>query len=367
MAKRISIAQPSIGRRELEAARRVLESGQLRAGPVTEKFEREFARLAGARFAVAVNSGTSALFLAASVLVGPGEEVIVPDFTFVATASMVLAAGARPVFADVDPRTFTLDPSDAERRITPRTRAMIPVHLYGRPAAMAPLLRLARKYRLKIIWDAAQAHGAKYQGRDVGSFPDVVCYSFYPTKNMTTGEGGMLVTSNARLARELRLMRSHGESGRYRHVRLGYNFRMTDLASALGLEQLWRLEITNRRRRQNAAALCRGLQGTRGIELPEEDPSVQHVYNSFTVRLDTSVLGMSRDEFRRRLAERGIETAVHYPRPLSRQPLFHGSGSDCPVSKQLARAVLSLPVHPALSRADLERIIRAVREVAKGN
>lgn len=365
MSKKILIAQPRISQREVEAVARVLKSGHLRSGPITEKFERDFARFVGAHFAVAVNSGTSALFLALSALVRPGDDVIVPDFSFVATASMVVAAGARPIFSDVNPQTFTLDVRDAARRITPRTRAMVPVHLYGRPADVAPLMRLARQHRLKIIWDAAQAHGAQYHGRDVGSFPDAVCYSFYPTKNITTGEGGMIVTSNARLAQQLRLARSHGEAERYRHVRLGYNFRLTDFAAALGLEQLRDLKSRNRRRQLNAAILRRGLEKVRGIELPAEDASIQHVYNSFTILVNARVLGMTRDEFRRELAKRGVETSVHYPLPLSRQPLFRGLGNDCPISQKLARSVLSLPVHPQLNRADLKRIVQAVREVTK--
>ena len=366
MAPKIPIARLELSRKEIDAVRRVLKSGQLRAGPVAEKFEAEFARRSGARFAVAVNSGTSALFLASSALLKPGDEAIVPDFTFVATASMVMAAGARPILADIDPETFNLDPADAERRITARTRAIIPVHLYGRPADIGRLLRLARRYKLKIIWDAAQAHGARYHGHDVGSFPDVVCYSFYPSKNMTVGEGGMLLTAKARLAQELRLMRSHGERTRYRHFRLGYNFRLTDVAAALGLEQLRRLETANRRRRRNAAALARGLAGIPGLGLPSERDDIDPVYNSFTIRLDPEWIGMSRDEFRVELARRGVETAVHYPFPLHRQPLFRGFGvdQDFPVSTRLSKTVLSLPVHPALTRRDLRRITEAVREVA---
>ncbi len=345
----------------------MLRSGRLRAGRVVEDFEARFARAVGARFAVAVSSGTAALHLAYQALLKPGDEVIVPDFTFVATASMALAVGARPVFADVDPETFTLDVADAERRITRRTRALVPVHLYGHPAEIGRLACLARRHRLRIIWDAAQAHGAQYRGRDVGSFPHVVCYSFYPTKNLTTAEGGMLTTSNAALAAGLRLARSHGEGSRYFHTRLGFNFRMTDVAAALGREQLRKLGSVLRARRRNAAILARGLGAIPGLGVPQVAPRVQHAFNLFTIRVRPETLGMSRDDLQKALAEQGIETAVHYPRALHQQPLFRGSGSDhdCPVSAALANTVLSLPVHPDLSLEDLQHIIRKVKWVAK--
>ena len=348
---------------------KVLRSGHLRSGRVVEKFEERFARSVGARFAVAVNSGTAALHLAYQALLAPGDEIIVPDFTFIATASMALAVGARPVFADVDPATGTLDPADAARRITRRTRALAPVHLYGNPAAIGRLTRLARKHRLRIVWDAAQAHGAQYRGRDIGSFADVVCYSFYPSKNLTTAEGGMLTTSDAKLAAALLLARSHGEESRYLHTRLGFNFRLTDVAAALGGEQLRKLPAAIRKRRRHAAILARGLRGIPGIELPAAAPDTEHAFNLFTVRVQANRLGLSRDELRKALAKRGVETAVHYPRALHQQPLFAGFGDDAdyPASTELARTVLSLPVHPALSEQDLRQILRSVKEaVASG-
>jgi perosamine synthetase len=339
----------------------------LRAGRVVEDFEQRFAQAVGAQFAVAVSSGTAALYLAYRALLKSGDEIIVPDFTFVATASMALAVGAKPVFADVDPETFTLDPADVEPRITRRTRALAPVHLYGHPAEIGSLARLARRHRLAVIWDAAQAHGARYRGRDVGSFKNVVCYSFYPSKNMTTGEGGMLTTSDPNLATEFRLARSHGEVSRYRHVRLGFNLRLTEFAAALGREQLRRLPAALRARRRNAAALTRLLAGTPGILLPGTAPRVLHAFNLYTLRLDQKVLRISRDEFMEALARRGIETAVHYPTPLHRQPVFSGSGTDrdFPESVRLAKTVLSIPVHPGLTQREVVRIARVVREVAR--
>jgi perosamine synthetase len=362
----LPIAHVSLDQREITAVERVLKSGRLRAGRVVEDFEDRFAAAVGARFAVAVNSGSAALYLAYRALLEPGDEIIVPDFTFVATASMALAAGAKPLFADVDPETFTLDPADVERRISRRTRALAPVHLYGHPADIAALTRLARRHRLSVIWDAAQAHGARFHDRDVGSFPDVACYSFYPSKNMTTGEGGMLTTSDAKLAAEFRLARSHGEASRYRHIRLGFNFRLTDFAAALGREQLRRLPAAIRARRRNAASLTRQFEGTPGILLPRAAAGVLHAFNLYTLRLDPRILHLSREEFRQALARRGIESVVHYPTPLHRQPIFRGFGSDrdFPVSTHLAQTVLSLPVHPGLTERDVARIVRAVREVA---
>jgi dTDP-4-amino-4,6-dideoxygalactose transaminase len=361
------MAQVRLGAKAVRAVERVLRSGKLRAGAVTEEFETRFAAEVGAECAIAVNSGSAALHIAYATMLEPGDEVIVPDFTFIATASMVVAAGGKPVLADAKPQTFTLDPADTERRITPRTRAIAPVHLYGHPADVAALTDLARRHHLKIIWDAAQAHGAQASGKDVGSLGDAVCYSFYPTKNMTTGEGGMITTSDAGLAADFKLLRSHGEQSRYHHVRIGFNYRTTDIASAIGLVELENLRSAVRRRRENAAALARGLAGIDGILLPQESDSAVHAYCLFTIRIDPTVLGLTRDEFRQELAGYGIETAVHYPAPLHRQPVFSslGQDSDFPVSTLLSQTVASLPVHPHLTANQINRIVAAVRKVAK--
>jgi perosamine synthetase len=334
---------------------------------VTEDFENRFARAVGTRHAVAVNSGTAALLLAYRAILKAGDEVIVPDFTFAATATMVVAAGATPVFADVDPKTFNLNPKDVERKITRRTRAVVPVHLFGNPADVRGLTVIARRHKLRLIWDAAQAHGARFRGTDVGAFPDVVCYSFYPSKNMTTGEGGMLTTSDAALVGELRLLRSHGEESRYTHVRIGFNFRMTDVAAALGRTQLAKLSSAVRRRRENAAILSRGLRDVRGLFIPKASRGATPAPNLFTVAIDPERLEMSRDDFQNALARYGVATAVHYPLPLHRQPIFTGKGSDAdfPVSTRLAATVLSLPVYPDLTRNNLRQVIRAVRAVAR--
>lgn len=363
----VPIAQVSLDQREIRAVERVLKSGNLRAGKITENFESSFAEQTGARHAIAVSSGTAALYLACHAMLSPGDEVIVPDFTFIATAAMVAAVGAKPVFADVNPRTFTLDPAEAERHITPRTRALIPVHLYGQPADITGLSRLARRHKLRIIWDAAQAHGAQFDKQDVGSFADAVCYSFYPTKNMTTGEGGMITSSNGSLANQLRLLRSHGEASRYRHVRIGFNFRTTDIASAIGLVQLARLGKAIRTRQRNARFLTEGLRGIPGLQTPEILPGAGHAFSLFTICVDRKQAGMSRDALAKALRLRGIQSAIHYPLPLHRQPVFRGYGldRDFPVSARLAKSVLSLPVHPGVKEDDLHYIVRAVREILK--
>jgi len=365
--RNIPIAEVSLDRREVRAVGQVLKSGNLRAGKITEDFEASFAARVGARHAVAVNSGTAALYLACRAVLDPGDEVIVPDFTFVATAAMVVAAGAKPVFADVDPVTFTLGPAEVERHLTPRTRALVPVHLYGQPADIEGLARLGRRHRLRILWDAAQAHGAQFRGRDVGSFPDAVCYSFYPTKNMTTGEGGMITTSNAALAAELRLLRSHGEVSRYRHVRIGFNFRTTDIASAIGRVQLARLPKAVRARQRNAKILIEGLSGIPGLETPRLISGTSHAFSLFTICVNARQAGISRDELAKALQHHGIQSAVHYPLPLHRQPVFRGYGldRDFPVSTRLAKTVLSLPVHPGVKGADLHQIVRSVRTILK--
>lgn len=363
--QKIPMAQVSLDRREIMAVEQVLKSGNLRAGRVTEEFEGSFAAVTGARHAIAVNSGTTALYLACRALLRPGDEVIVPDFTFVATAAMVAAVGAKPVFADVDPVTFTMDPARVKRRITPRTRALLPVHLYGQPANITGLTQLARQHHLRIIWDAAQAHGAQFHGRDIGSFSDVVCYSFYPTKNMTTGEGGMITTSNNSLATELRLLRSHGEVSRYRHVRVGFNFRITDIAAAIGRIQLEKLPKAIQMRQRNAEILTKGLNGIPGLQTPRLIPETTHAFSLYTICVDSKRAGMSRDKLAAALADRGVQSAVHYPLPLHRQPIFRGSGldRDLPVSARLAKTVLSLPVHPGVKDKDVRYVVQSVRGI----
>lgn len=361
----IPVARPSVGQEEIDAVVSVLKSGMLASGDRVAELERTFAGYCGAAHAVAINNGTAALhaaLLAAGI--GPGDEVIVPPFTFFATASSVLMCGAAPVFADVDERTYNIDPARIEACITPRTRAVIAVHLFGQPFDIAAVQDICRRHRLVLIEDAAQAHGALYKGQRVGSFGDMACFSFYATKNMITGEGGMVTTGNRALYDRLRLVTNHGQSEKYRHTCLGYNYRMTDMAAALGLVQLQRLETFNARRRKNAAYYDARLS-VRGLVTPFVMPGVEPVFHQYVVRLAEG-FPMGRAEFTEYLKGKGIGTAIHYPIPLHRQPVF-GLKNDpdpCPVSTRLAASVLSLPVHPLVDEGQLAYICDTINRVS---
>jgi perosamine synthetase len=370
----IPIARPLLGTEEEDAVLRVLVSGQLAQGEHVAAFERRFAEVCRVREAVAVSSGTAALHLALLAHnIGPGDEVITSAFSFAATANAVLLAGATPVFVDIQRDTYTIDPALVEAALTPRTKAIMPVHLYGHPCEMQRLGSLAAVHGLAIIEDACQAHAAAIDGKPVGSF-GTGCFSFYATKNMTTGEGGMVTTDDPGVAERVRLLRSHGQQERYLHTTLGYNLRMTEIQGALGLVQLERLELFTERRIANAAFLTERLGGS--VHTPIAHPGYRHVYHQYTIRVPEH-----REEWAMRLRSRGIGTAVHYPLAIHQQPFYrnHRGIWRCisdpekmsaerttgdvrlPVTEMAAEQVLSLPVHPALSREDLSTIAREVR------
>jgi dTDP-4-amino-4,6-dideoxygalactose transaminase len=359
--KTIPIAAPQMGPEEKSAVLAVLDSGQLAQGPVTAEFERAFAAWCGVRNAIAVSSGTAALHLLLLAHgVKEGDEVITTPFTFAASANAALFVGARPVFVDIEPDTGCLDPRLVEDAITPRTRAIVPVDLYGHPSAIPELKAIADRHGLVVIEDACQAHGAAIGARKTGALDVSAAFSFYPTKNMTTGEGGMVTTDDDELAERLRPLREHGARERYRHDVLGYNFRLTDIAAAIGLAQLAKLDGFNEARRRNADRLNHALAGTKGVTLPMERPGYRHVYHQYTVRIENG-----RERVQRRLRELGVGTAVHYPTPVHHQPLYRdlGYGSiEMPVAETMADEVLSIPVHPALSESDLDRVSTSVRE-----
>jgi dTDP-4-amino-4,6-dideoxygalactose transaminase len=356
----IRIAQPLLGDEERAAVIAVLDSGQLASGPKVRQLEEAFARdVAGTAEAVAVANGTAALHLALLAHgIGPGDEVITTPFTFQATANMVIAVGARPVFVDVS-EDGNLDPSLIEAAITPRTRAILPVHLYGRLCDLTAISAVAQRHGLALIEDAAQAHGARINGHAAGSF-GTGCFSLYATKNITTGEGGLITTNDPALAQRLRRLRSHGESERYNSVELGFNYRLTDIAAAIGLAQLQRLDAFTELRRRNAEYLSANL---RGVTLPPEPVEPEaHVWHQYTVRVT------GRDELAAWLRQHDIESAVHYPRVLPDHPLYRDLGyeaEDLPVARKLAGEVLSLPVHPGLSLAELDQIVAAVNAWAE--
>lgn len=360
----IPVARPSVGREEIAAVTAVLESGMLAAGSRVAEFEREFAGFCGAPHAVAVNNGTAALHAALmSAGIGPGDEVIVPDFTFYATASSVLMCGATPVFADVDEKTFNISLQEIEKRITKKTKAVIAVHLFGLPFDVPAVQEICRRHNLILIEDAAQAHGALLGGKMAGSFGDLACFSFYATKNMITGEGGMVTTKDKALYDRLRLVINHGQSEKYLHTCLGYNYRMTDIAAAIGLVQLQRLPGFNEKRRRNAEYYNSHLS-VKGLVTPYIPAGMQPVYHQYVVRL-TREFPMDRAAFMEYLKDNGIGSAIHYPIPLHRQPVF-GLKSDpdpCPVSTRLAASVLSLPVHPSLGEDQLAYICETINRV----
>ena len=351
----IPVAQPLLGPEEYEAVLTVLKSGLMAQGEQVAAFERSFAELCHTKEAIAVSSGTAALHLALLAHgIGPGDEVITSAFSFAATGNTILLVGATPVFVDIERDTYNLDPELVEQAITPRTRAIMPVHLYGNPADLQRLASLAAAHGLILIEDACQAHLASVQGKPVGSF-GTGCFSFYPTKNMTTGEGGMVTTDDPEIAERIRLLRSHGQSQRYNHVAIGYNMRMTDIQGAIGNAQIKKLEGFNARRIQNADYLTEKLRDF--VSTPVARPGHRHVYHQYTIRA-----GGDRDQWVKTLAERGIGTGIHYPRPIHKQPYYIEQGFDVslPEAEAAAGEVICLPVHPALTNEDLERVAQEV-------
>jgi perosamine synthetase len=361
--KTIPVAAPQIGEEERRAVLAVLDSGQLAQGLVVASFEREFAAWCGVEHAIAVNSGTAALHLLMLAHdVGVGDEVITSPFTFVASANAALFVGARPVLVDIEPETYCMDPAKVEAAITPRTRVIMPVDLYGHAAAIPELKEIADRHGVVLIEDACQAHGAAIGEARAGAMGVSASFSFYPTKNITTGEGGMVTTPDAAVAKRVDMLRQHGAAERYHHDMLGYNFRMTDIAAAIGREQLKKLDRWNEARRRNASFLDEGLAGSPGIRTPRERPGYRHVYHQYTILVEGD-----RDRFQAGLRELGVGSAVHYAVPVHRQPMYQKLGYDkveMPVAEHAAEHVLSLPVHPGLSESDLERIVDAVRKVA---
>lgn len=345
-----------------DAIRRTLDECSFVLGPDVATFEQEFAAACSAAHGIGTSSGTSALHLALLAAgVGPGDEVITTPFTFVATVAAIQYAGATPVLADIDPATFNIDPAAVAAAITPRTRAIVPVHLYGQPADMDPIVALAREHGLVVVEDAAQAHLAEYRGRRAGSLGDLACFSFYPAKNLgACGEGGMVVTSDDAHARRLRLLRDWGAERKYHHVVKGFNFRLEGLQGAILRVKLRHLERWTERRRA-IAARYRELLADADVTLPVEMPWARHVYHVFTIR------SRERDRLRDALLERGVATGVHYPVPVHLMPAYADLGLPAgsrPHAERACAEVLALPMYPELTDAQCETVARAVREAA---
>jgi len=351
----ISISASMLGQEEKQAILEVIDSGQLAQGKRVKAFEEGFAAVCGVKHAVATTSGTTALH--AAILahgIGRGDEVITTPFTFIASANAAVFTGARPVFVDIDERSYNIDPYRIEAAITPRTKAILPVHLFGNPCDMEAIMEIARRHGLIVIEDACQAHGAAVQGRKVGSF-GTGCFSFYPTKNITTAEGGIVTTNDDAVADRLRLIRSHGQRERYYHESIGYNFRMTEIQAAIGLAQLQKLASFTKARQEHAKYLSERLKG---VVTPTFAPGHEHVFHQYTVRVPSG----GRDAMADHLREKGIGTMIYYPVPVHKQRVYLDMGycDHLPVAEQASREVLSLPVHPALTTADLDKIVEGV-------
>ena len=360
----IPIAKPLIAEEEVEEVVKVLRSGMIAQGPQVADFEEKFANYVGTKRAVAVSSGTTALHLSLLVAgVASGDEVITSPFSFAATGNCALYVGARPVFVDIDPNTYNLNPEKIEDAITERTKVILPVHLYGQPAEMDRINEIAQENELLVIEDAAQAHGAIYNNKMVGSLGDMACFSFYPTKNMTTSEGGIITTDNSEMADLARILRVHGEKERYEHVVLGYNFRMTDIAAAIGLVQLKRLPELNQKRIENAQYLSEHIKNMYGISEPYISPKVLHVFHQYTIRVSDG----RRDLLMEKLNQNGIGTGIHYPKPIYAQKLYQNMGyqNHCFEAERASSEVLSLPVHPLLAVEELEKIVIALKDASE--
>jgi perosamine synthetase len=361
-------AKPVIGDREIEAAVRVLRGGMVVQGPEVAAFEQEFSELVEGRHCVAVNSGTSALQLTMMAMdLGPGDEVIVPSFSFAATANAVRLVGATPVFVDIEADSFNIDPDAVAAAIGPRTKAIMPVHLYGQPAAMDRLMPLAERHGLAVVEDAAQAHAATLSGKPVGAFGLAGCFSFYPTKNMHSLEGGMITTADAGFARTLRLLRNQGMEQRYANEIVGANMRLTDVAAAIGRVQLEQLDAWTEQRRSNAKFLDSRITA---LVTPPVTDGAKHVYHQYTVRVPGGLLAGGRDEAQARLKEAGVGSMVYYPIPIHRlRPFLDADGKpayDLPQTERAAAEALSLPIYPSLTPAELDRVADAANSLGAG-
>ncbi len=354
----ISIAKPLIGEEEKKAVSDVLDSGMIACGPRTEDLEKKFAEFVGTKYAIATTSGTAALHLGLlSLGIGKGDEVIVPSFSFIATANSVLFCDATPVFCDVNHKTFNIDTEKIEGLINEKTKAIMPVHLYGMPANMKEIQKIADDHDILVMGDAAQAHGAALDGKMIGSFGNLECFSFYPTKNMTTGEGGMITTNDNELFEIAKSIRNHGREKTkwgYEHGRIGYNYRMTDIAAAIGLEQLKKLPSFLKKRRENAKFYDKNLEN---VETPYVLDVAKHAYHQYTIKCK------NREKLLEELKKNEIGFGIYYPKPLHHYSHLEKFGhNDLKVSERLVNEVVSLPVHPALTKEELEKIVDVINK-----
>jgi len=356
----IPISKPLLGKEEKEAVLRVLDSGMLVQGAIAEEFEKKFAELCNVKHAVAVNNGTAALHASLYAMdIKEGDEVITTPFTFVATANSILMQKAKPVFADINKDTFNIDPESVKKKITKKTKAILPVDLYGQMYDSQEIKEIAGKHNLLILEDACQAVNAEIDGKKAGSISDITAFSFYATKNMVTGEGGMITTNNENYAERIRSFRNHGQGKeRYDYKEMGYNYRMTDIQAAIGLEQLKKLEKFTEKRIKNASFLSKHLKKISWIEVPFVKKNAKHVFHQYTIKVDRD-----RDKIIEHMKKNGIMCGVYYPKPLHLYRSFTKLGykeGDFPVAEKVSKQVISLPVHPALKKEELKKIVEVL-------
>jgi perosamine synthetase len=365
----IPINLPNIGEEEIRAVVEVMKSGMLTsalgAGPKVTEFEKNYAKFAGVKHAIAVNTGTAALHAALmAVGIKADDEVILPSFTFVATAEAVVLAGGKPVFADIDPETYTLSPKAIEKAITKKTKAIIPVDLYGLPADIKPIKEIASKHNLSVVDDCAQSHGATYEGKPAGALADLACWSLYAAKNIGTGEGGVVTTDSDDLAEKVRMVRTHGEKVKYQSLMLGTNYRMTEIQAAIGVVQLCRLPDFFAKRSQNARRLTKHLEGNEKIRLPAQPSNRTPSWYLYTVRIK-DVTRKKRDSIIIKMKEAGIGAEAYYPIPINQMPYYKENFGtfNLPETEKAAQQVLSLPIHPAVTEEQIDTIAKTLLKV----
>ncbi|MFC1501388.1 DegT/DnrJ/EryC1/StrS family aminotransferase [Elusimicrobiota bacterium] len=363
----ISLAHPILGSDEKKAVVDVIKSGIIASGKYVERFEKLSANYSKTKYAIATSSGTTALHAALLACgIKRGDKVITTPFSFIATANSILFCGAIPVFADIDPKTYNLSPEAVEKILKTDTsiKAILVVHLYGMPCDMDAFVRLKEKYKVLLIEDCAQSHGAKYKDKSVGSFGDISAFSYYATKNITTGEGGVVLTDNEKLDRSVRQIINHGRSEHSTHTVLGYNFRLTNIAASIGLAQLKKLNDWNKKRQSNALFLNKELRNVDFLQVPVIPEQIKPVFHQYTVRINSGL----RSKFITYLKDNGIGAGVYYPTAIYNQPLYRELGYKdgmCPNSEKAALEVLSLPVHPALTKKNLEKIVSVIKKFKK--
>ena len=350
----------------------VLRSRKLVSSNLVKKFEEELAKYIGCKHVICVNSGTAALHLAFLAIGANREnEIITSSFSFIASANAIVYTGAKPIFIDINERTYNIDIEKIEELINEKTLAIEPVHLYGQPCEMDKIMEIANKNGLIVIEDAAQAIGAEYDGKKIGSIGDITCFSTYATKNLHTGEGGFIATNNDEYAEKIRILRDQGQNGKYNHVMIGYNYRMTEIQAAIGIIQLKEIDKLNKIRIRNAEYLTKRLKEIDGIITPYIHPKAKHVFHQYVIQIDEEKIGLNRDKLRELLMNKGIETAIHYPKPIPLQPiyreLFNYKEGMFPIAEKISKRILSLPVNPFLKIKDLDYIANTIEKILLKN